>query len=190
MALNDNKNLAALIKGISQGQRNSFNDLYSIMSPKLFALILRITKEESKAEDILQEVFIKLWQNAKTYDPAKAQATTWLYTIARNRALDHLRTDRGNRHQSFEEELVAGLYDEPNPQQLAEHALLGQYLSRCLNLLNENQKKSIQFAYLEGLTHFEVSSKLAKPLGTIKSWLRRGLQNLSTCVERACKVPS
>lgn len=177
------EDLAGLVQKVAKGDRAAFARLYRHTAPRLFSVILRIVREESAAEEALQDVYIRLWQKAASYDPRKARVTTWLNTIARNRALDEVRGRRG--------EMVSGLEltlfeDEvsPGPAQDAHRAGMARELSLCLEELEGDQRRSVLMAFYEGMTHSELAAAMKKPLGTIKSWVRRALMELKECLDR------
>lgn len=168
---------------VASGDQRAFARLYAETSPQLFAVILRILRQESLAEEVLQEVYIRVWKKASSYDAGKARVTTWLATIARNRALDELRGRKDGLAVDLD---LEHLPDDSNgdPQRLTGVALDARDVNLCLDELEPDQKRSIALAYYEGLTHSELAMKLDSPLGTVKSWIRRGLLRLKACLER------
>lgn len=177
------EDLAGLVQEVAKGDRTAFARLYRHTAPRLFSVILRIVREESAAEEALQDVFVRLWQKAASYDPQKARVTTWLNTIARNRALDELRGRRGEMVSGMELTLFE---DEvsPGPAQDAHRAGMARELTRCLEELEGDQRRSVLMAFYEGMTHSELAAAMEKPLGTIKSWVRRALMELKACLDR------
>lgn len=177
------EHLAALMQKVAKGDRKAFGRLYARTSAKLYSLVLGITRHESAAEEVLQDVFIRVWHKASMFDRRRARVMTWMSTIARNRAIDWV---RGHR-----EEVVTGLdlsvfVDEKRagPAQDAHRTELARALTLCLAELDPTQRKSILMAFYEGRTHSELSEALAKPLGTVKTWIRRGLARLKECLDR------
>lgn len=175
--------LAGLVQKVAKGDRAAFARLYRHMAPRLFSVILGIVREESAAEEALQDVFVRLWQKAASYDPRKARVTTWLNTIARNRALDEVRGRRGETVSGLELTLFE---DEvsPGPAQDAHRAGMARELTLCLEELEGDQRRSVLMAFYEGMTHSELAAAMKKPLGTIKSWVRRALMELKECLDR------
>lgn len=175
--------LADLMRQTAAGNERAFGRLYSETSPQLFAQIVRIVKQETVAEEMLQEVYIKVWHKAGQYDPAKAGVSTWLGVIARNRALDEIRGHKQERVVDFDLDNLPGSTGA-EPASVAEQDAIGRELSLCLNELEAQQRKTILLAYYEGLTHKELAARLGSPLGTVKSWVRRGLIRLKECLEK------
>ncbi|MGH8494710.1 MAG: sigma-70 family RNA polymerase sigma factor [Gammaproteobacteria bacterium] len=163
----------------------AFRALHDAASPQLFASLLRILKRRDLAEDALQDVLISVWRHADSYRPDKGQPMTWMTGIARNRALDIIR--RQNRVRDFEQDADgAGVPADAaeGPLARAENAARRRRLEACLESMSRAQSMSIRLAYLEGYTHQEISMRLHAPLGTAKSWIRRGLQALKECLEK------
>lgn len=170
-----------LLLQTSHGDRQAFQQLYTELSPQLYAIALRILRQRTAAEDVVQEVFITLWHAAGQYDTRRGSVRTWLSTITRNRCIDRLRRKPLATDEYDEDLLIAP--DHHNPLQQVEDdddraALLG-----CLDELNDQQRQCIALAYFDGLTHQEVSSQMAIPLGSAKTWIRRGLDVLKRCME-------
>jgi RNA polymerase sigma-70 factor (ECF subfamily) len=170
----------------ARGDRLAFSRLYKASSPHLYALLLRMLKNKALAEEALQDAYIKIWQNSKTYVPERGAPLTWLMSIARYRALDMLRQRRPEAKYQREEgedalyELAESLQD-PEADAGTQASLI--QLQNCLETLNERQRQSILMAYYEGYSHGELAAFLDAPLGTAKSWVRRGLQRLRECLE-------
>src|SRR5262249_39566258 len=137
----------------------------------------------SEAEDVLQDVFVTVWRKADTFDPGKASPITWLVTIARNRAIDRLRSGGGNRRT----EPIEAADDVSDPAPVAaghiERAQEQHRLSRCLEELEARHAAAIRAAFLDGATYEELAQRMSVPLGTMKSWIRRGLLKLRACLE-------
>ena len=178
--------LARLLARCSLGDRHSFEQLYKSSSAQLFGLILRIVKNQDIAAEILQESYIKIWNRAGDFRAEVAQPMTWMGTIARNQAIDTLRR---NANQVLASEPVEDLHwlpDDKNraPDEIAHMQQQGEALRKCLGQLEGLQQKALLLAYFRGMTHEELAAHLDKPLGTVKSWLRRGLQRLKQCLEQ------
>ncbi len=181
--VNDAASLAALISAVALGDRSAFRRLYDATSPKLFAIALRILREESRAEDVLQDSFVNIWNGAAGYNATLAAPMTWLVTIVRNRSLDYIRrTDR--LAVELDGELEATLESEQRgPVDLAIHAQDANALRGCLNRLDAGQRQAIAFAYFQGLTHSELAGAMKIPIGTVKTWIRRGLEKMRRCLD-------
>ena len=175
--------LMRLIGAVALGDRSAYRSLYDATSPKLFAIALRILREESRAEDVLQDSFVNVWNGAAGYNPSLSAPMTWLVTIVRNRAFDYIRrTD--HRAVAFDEELDAVLEsDQPSPVELAARGQDALALERCMKRLDPGQRQAIAFAYWQGLTHSELAATLRIPIGTVKTWIRRGLEKMRRCLD-------
>jgi RNA polymerase sigma-70 factor (ECF subfamily) len=168
----------------NRGEVDAFADLYQASAPHLFALALRILLKRELAEEVLQEAYTKIWSHSGDYDVAKGSPLTWMGSIVRNAAIDRLRRMRREKPLDLDP-LLAVLKDEaPDPQEKAAQSMDSAALSRCLGELSEEQRQSLGLAYWKGLSHGEISVQLSRPLGTVKAWVRRGLDQLRRCLER------
>jgi RNA polymerase sigma-70 factor (ECF subfamily) len=162
----------------------AFAELYRMSSPKLFAVAMRITRRRDWAEEVLQESFVNIWHHAGSYDEAKSAPMTWMTAIVRNRALDWLRRPREAEADDSHDELLASIPDEhPGPEELLLRTTDSGRLATCLRRLDDEQQRSITLAFFYGLSHGELAAKLRRPLGTVKTWIRRGLEGLRECME-------
>lgn len=192
--------LAAALARVALGDREAFATLYQASSAHLFGVILRINPDRAQAEDILQEVFVSIWQGARSFDAARSQPMTWLTSIARHRAIDSRRRQK-TTIQTVSTSLATGENDEVDlldampsddagPLQLLQQAAQARGLRHCIGELSAEQQQCMALAYYQGLSHAEVATHLAQPLGTVKSWLRRALMTLKDCLSRAHAVRS
>ena len=161
--------------------RAAFATLYRLTSAKLFGVCLRICGERQAAEDVLSEVYLTIWRRAGAFEPGRASPISWLATIARNRAIDWRR--------SAGRKLAVTLDDAPevaDPEPSAEDRLVtsgeDHRLHLCLDQLEDKQRGAIRTAFFEGLTYAELAEREGVPLGTMKSWVRRGLIRLKDCL--------
>lgn len=178
----NNEHLAMLLSRVSLGDKNAFHDLYEATKSKLFVVSLRIVRERYIAEEVLQDSFVKIWNHAADYAVAKSAPMTWMTAIVRNRSLDIVR--RPNLEVADEDDFFAlNLQDtRPSPpEELASKRDEAQ-ITRCMKTLDEAQHKAILLAFFQGLSHPEVAEKLDKPLGTVKTHIRRGLHKLKDCL--------
>ena len=176
--------LAELLLATAGGDRDAFRQLYGAVSAKLFGVALRILQRRELAEEVLQEVFVRIWAHAAEYQSALGSPMTWMIAIARNQALDIRRRGR-DRVPGDEGELLEHVpAPTPNPLDWALASSEARALERCLRELSEAQRDCIVKAYVEGYTQQELASQMERPLGTIKSWIRRGLLQLKDCLER------
>jgi len=176
--------LAALIASTAGGDRRAFKALYDATAPKLLGIVLRIVRDRAVAEDVLQDVFLRVWQNAGSYAPDAGQPMTWLASIARYRAIDVLRQRRETTIGGGEdgEDWIAGIMDTHD----GEAELIDRdRLRHCLGRLDEAQRTCLILAYCEGFSREELASRFARPVNTIKTWLHRGLASLRACLDEA-----
>ena len=170
------KTMIRLLAATADGDKNAFSRLYRLTSPKLYAIAVRILKTESQAQECLQEAYLSVWRQAATYQQGKAAPMTWLVTIVRNRALDMLRRQR---HSLRQEEIEVDMLSAPP----SGNTIDSLAIEKCLQALRADQRECLQLAYFEGLTHPELADRLSHPIGTIKTWIRRGLEQLRQCLE-------
>lgn len=185
--------LARLLSRTGLGDRAAFATLYERTSAHLFAVVLRINRDRSQAEDVLQEVYVNVWRAANSFDAAQSQPLTWLTSIARNRAIDGLR--RAQTQPQFQptptsDDEDSDVYDKladpaAGPLEMLSQASDARALSHCMEGLSAQQRQSVALAFYDGLTHAEVASHLGQPLGTVKSWVRRALSTLKGCLDQA-----
>lgn len=177
------RQLAATLVRVAGGDRAALRVVYQDTSAKLFGVCLRILKDRGEAEDVLQEVFVTVWRRAASFDPGRASPITWMVAIARNRAIDRLRASAISRRMEPIESADAVSDPAPAAVERVELAQQHQRLSRCLEELEARQASAIREAFLDGTTYEELATRMSVPLGTMKSWIRRGLLKLRTCLE-------
>ncbi|MCU7845344.1 MAG: sigma-70 family RNA polymerase sigma factor [Candidatus Thiodiazotropha sp. (ex Monitilora ramsayi)] len=178
-----NQELTELLAACALNDQKAFARLYQMTSANLYGVVLRILNREAWAEDCLQEAFVKIWNNAESYRPYLAAPMTWMMTIARNQALDQLRRRRREVMESDGHTFLEEADTDPLPLDNLTQSDEGLRLKACLELLNENQRQMIALAYFKGLTHDELANQTDAPLGTVKTWIRRGLAQLRRCLE-------
>jgi RNA polymerase sigma-70 factor (ECF subfamily) len=176
--------LEMLLKDIALGSRQSFETLYRDSSPRLFAICLRIVSQRSEAEDVLQEVYATVWHKAAQYDAERAGAMSWLAMIARNKAIDRIRSQQ-RTHKTEPLEFAEEVPDPTASPQLDAQASTDRIrLDDCLKQLDERRRSLIRAAFFDGSTYEELAVRIGSPLGTVKSWIRRSLLQLRECLER------
>jgi RNA polymerase sigma-70 factor (ECF subfamily) len=175
--------LAALLAQCALGNQPAFAELYRATAPKLFGVAVRILRREDWAEDVLQECYVSIWNHAADYTAARSAPLTWMTSIVRNRCLDWLRRPRpeagGEDYDSVAEAWAA---DVPGPVEQLLAAADARALARCLVQLDSKQRQSITLAFFHGLSHSELAAHMREPLGTVKTWVRRGLERLRGCL--------
>lgn len=178
--------LQILLVAIAEGDRSAFEKLYRVTSARLFATARRFVRQHQRAEEILQECYITVWNNAASYDPARSAPMTWLVTIVRNRCLDALRIpvrelapalddEDGDPFERFETH-------EPGPLQRCSAAEDEKVVRDAMDRLPQQYRQALTLAYAHGCAHGELAARLQIPLGTAKSWVRRGLEALRSDV--------
>ena len=166
------------------GSQSAFDSLYLATSAKLFGVILRVLSERAEAEDVLQEVFVKIWHNAARYQSNGLSPMTWLITIARNAAIDRLRK-RQRSDAQIEGEPEETLADTAlGPEALTLQASSREQLIACMGELDETRAQAVRRAYLEGDTYADLAAHFDVPLNTMRTWLRRSLLALRECLTR------
>jgi RNA polymerase sigma-70 factor, ECF subfamily len=176
--------LDVLLVQIANGSRSAFEALYRATSGKLFGICLRLLPDRAEAEDVLQEVYASVWHKAAQFDAARASAATWLGMIARHKAIDRLRALPGpNRTAPIE---LAEKVADPraSPLQHTEATTERARLDGCMEQLDDRGRTLIHTAFFEGAIYEELAARSGSPLGSVKSWIRRGLMQLRTCLEQ------
>jgi len=167
----------ALVMAVKSGDQAAMGSLYDRYSSVVYAVALRVLGDTGAADDILQEVFMQLWRNPGAFDSSRGNLGPWLAVIARNRAIDSLRKRRPET--DFEDVVVSVTPD------MAADAEKSRVLAKVRDALGEmpaSQRKALEMAYFEGLTHSEIAAKTGEPLGTIKTRIRAGLLALRKCI--------
>jgi len=175
--------LAGLLGQSALGNQRAFADLYALTSAKLFGVALRILRRQDWAEEVLQECYVNIWNHAGNYAAARSAPLTWMTSIVRNRSLDWLRRPQSETTGEEYEIAVEVWQDQaPGPMERLSAAGEAAQLARCLEQLEAKQRQSIVLAFFHGLSHSELSGHMKEPLGTVKTWVRRGLERLKTCL--------
>jgi len=181
--LSDESAPEALLAQVALGNRAAFEALYRTSADKLFGICLRVLGNRAEAEEVLQEVFTAVWRKATQYDAGQGSVMGWLGITARNRAIDRLRA-RPARSVLGSLEMAAEVADPgASPEQDAEASDDRSRLIRCLEQLEPRRRSLIREAFFGGFTYEELATRMQAPLGSIKSWVRRGLAQLRTCLE-------
>jgi len=185
--------LGALLARVALGDQPAFATLYRRSAAHLYAIALRMVRERAIAEEILQEAFVSVWHHAAAYDAAKSQPMTWLAAIVRHRALDQLRRreiDTVPLEVGDDRRLAWDVpADAPTPVEMLLAGADARAVRDCVDTLDAGPKQAIALAFFHGLSHRELAAHMREPLGTVKSWVRRGLERLRRCLESASPPP-
>lgn len=174
--------LAPLLQRVAGGDRAALSSLYSKTCAKLFGICSHVLGNPAEAEEVLQEVYVTVWRNAGRYDEARASPITWLAVLARNRSIDRLRVRSVATAPLDAADNIAD--DTESAFDVVERDQENRRLANCLEELEDRQRSVIRAAFLDGATYPELAEREAVPLGTMKSWIRRGLMRLRGCLEQ------
>ncbi len=177
---------AALVHLLLQNDVSAFEKLYDKYSRVVYSLVLRIVQQSGPAEEVVQDVFLQVWRNSAQYDENRGPFFPWLITLARNRALDSLRlkSERQRRLENQTEELFSVVVAPQYEKELDEKRR-AERIRSLVSALKPEQKRAIELAYFQGLSHSEIAAELKEPLGTVKSWIRNGLMRLKEGLQTA-----
>lgn len=189
----------ALLQAAAGGDHRAFACLYQQTSARLFAAVRRSIWVRSEAEEVLQEVYLKIWNGAAAFDPRQASSITWMTRVARNHAIDHLRRDAQRRAHEFD---VTGPVDDGDPSDTESHLVDDaprpdewlelqqdrQRFDRLVGSLGNMQRQVVLMAFRDGCTQADIAEQLDAPLGSVKSWMRRALQRLKVAIDTEAPV--
>ena len=180
--------LMQLLDRMAAREEPALKSLYDLTSSRLYGLALRILGHKDWAEDVLQESYLHIWRSAGDYRASLSPPLAWMCLVVRSRALDFLRRRRAERlhlNEEFDElQSTESSTHEPRPQKLAEASEQTLVLHQCLQRLESRQRELVSLSYLRDLSHGELATQLQLPLGTVKTWIRRGLEQLRQCMAR------
>lgn len=186
------RHLGDLLARVALRDQAAFKQLYDATVRCLLAISVRLLRDQAWAEEVLQEAYVSIWHSAPAYVPAKAAPMTWLMTIVRNKAMDALRsttTERATmvRPMAADDDDEHGVPEvadaNPGPLERLLQSIDALRLRGCLQKLEPSQRQAIALAFYDGLTHTELAEHLQQPLGTVKAWVRRGLERLKPCLQ-------
>jgi len=183
-----NDDLARLLARVALRDRAAFEQVYRATCAHLLGVAFRILNQRERAEEVLQEAFMNVWHSAAGFNAAVATPMTWLINIVRNRAIDALRsgkTERGSTVALDDDAMNIAADEAQQPQQLLDESLARLKIDGCMAGLGASQRQAIALAYYRGMVHTEIAAALGAPLGTVKAWVRRGLDKLKSCLEAA-----
>lgn len=178
--------LIALLDRVALADEPALRELYELTASKLYGVAVRVVSNREWAEDVLQEAFVNIWRIAGDYKASLSPPMAWMALIVRSRGLDFLRrraSDRADVMQELDDvisDTVAG--DSPNPMDTAQASEQARALHQCLGQLDHKQREVVSLAYLRDMSHGELAEQLKLPLGTVKTWIRRGLEQLRGCM--------
>ena len=173
------RRLAELIRACADGDRVAFRRLYDLSARFVFGIVKAILPDREMAEDAAQEVFVAIWRRANTFDAERGNPLAWMAAIARNHAIDRLRAERTRGFVSFSDELPDIATDEPS----AELAVDALAVRRVVDDLRPEFREAVLLTYFKGYTHSELAGVMNVPVGTAKSWVRRGLAALKEALD-------
>lgn len=164
---------AALIARVRSGDQAAMTELYDRYSSLVYAVALRVAGDTGVAEDLLQEVFLQLWRNPGAFDAARGRLAPWLAVIARHKAIDHI---RGRREQTSIEDIIISV--DARLEETADRNRAGEKVRGVLAGMQADQRRCLEMAFFQGLTHSEIAQQTGDPLGTVKTRIRQGLIQL------------
>ena len=171
----------ALLRRVAQGDRRGFEELYDRFSRVLFSTAYRVLNNQEATEDVLQDVFVQIWEKAPLYDPSRGKPMTWAITLTRNKAIDRLRSTVRRNRLGDELETEAQSQDQFDDRSSFDALATedrGKHVREAIQKLSEDQRDAIELAFFSSLTQLEISERLNVPLGTIKARIRRGMLRL------------
>ena len=175
----------ALLRRVAQGDRRGFEELYDRFSGVLFSTAYRVLNNQEAAEDVLQDVFIQIWEKAPLYDPTRGKPMTWAVTLTRNKAIDRLRsTVRRNRLQDDVEREAETFeqFDDRSSFDAVASGETSKLVREAIQKLSKDQREAIELAFFSSLTQTKIAERLGEPLGTIKARIRRGMMKLTEVI--------
>jgi RNA polymerase sigma-70 factor, ECF subfamily len=189
----DARSLQSLIVAAAHGDHAAFAHIYERTHAHLFGVAIRILGQGQAAEDALQEAYVSIWKNADAYrnevNGQVIQPMTWLIAIVRNKALDAFRARARRKENALPEpdeldgdEMDGAAHPAPGPMQLLDQATQSLHIEDCMKALDGSHRQSLALAYYQGLSHSEVAEHMGAPLGSVKAWIRRGLEKLKNCL--------
>jgi len=168
----------ALLERVARGDRAAFGELYDAVAPRVLGLVVRLLRDHAQSEEVAQEIFLEIWQNASRFDPSKGTAITWIMTMTHRRAVDRVRASQASRTRDTR----VGIRDlEPDFDSVSEFVeirLEHERVERAMQRLSELQRQAVALAYYGGYSQTEVAAILQIPVGTVKTRLRDGMIRL------------
>jgi RNA polymerase sigma-70 factor (ECF subfamily) len=179
---------AELMERLLHRDSGALEALYDRYGRPVYSLVLRIAQHPSSAEEIVQDVFLQLWRSADRFQISRGPLEPWLFTMARNRALDFLRLKREKqrrREDSSDSEIIPSVIARPDPEGAIDRSRRAEKVRALMTSLPDAQRRALELAYFEGMSHSEIAETMGEALGTVKSWIRGGLMRLRDSLEEA-----
>jgi RNA polymerase sigma-70 factor (ECF subfamily) len=167
-----------LLPRVAQGDQTAFAELYDQTAPRVLGLVKRLLKDHAQSEEVTQEVFLEIWQNATRFDSARGSAASWMLTMAHRRAVDRIRASQAGRDRDLKIGVRDLETDYDSVTESVEIRIEHERVERALGRLTELQRQAVKLAYYGGLSHSEVAKLLDVPIGTVKTRLRDGMIRL------------
>ncbi len=167
-----------LLARIADGDEAAFSELYDELAPRVLGLVRRLLVDHAQSEEVTQEIFLEIWQNAPRYEASKGGATTWIFTMAHRRAVDRIRSSQAGRDRDVRIGIRDYESDYDNVAETVETTIENERVKRAMSQLTELQRQAITLAYYGGYSHSEVAERLKVPIGTVKTRLRDGMIRL------------
>jgi RNA polymerase sigma-70 factor (ECF subfamily) len=175
-----------LLRRVSHGDQAAFAALYGRYAGVVFSTAFKVLNNQAAAEDVLQDVFIQIWDKAAMYDPLRGKPITWAVTLTRNKSIDRLRSTqrRGRLRDDLEHDVqTLERFDDKSAIDSVDAMEMARIVREAVRQLSDDQRESIELAFFSGLTQAEIAEKLGEPLGTVKARIRRGMMKLRDLVE-------
>ena len=182
MAVSPSKGIAEALRKCASGDRRALRAIYDSEAPAMIGVAMRILRRRELAEEAVHDAFLRIYQNAASFDPARGEARSWIYAVLRHRALNILRGEARTDYVETYDDMDAPSLDE-SPEAAVLRLSDEKSLKRCLERLEPLRRNAIVLAFVNGLSHGEVAGRLGVPLGTCKAWIRRSLLSLRECME-------
>ena len=167
-----------LLEKVATGDREAFAALYDEMAPRVLGLVIRLLRDHSQSEEVTQEIFLEVWQNAARFDASKGGAVTWILTMTHRRAVDRVRASQASRDRDVKIGIRDFQSDYDNVAETVQVRIEHERVEKAMSRLTELQRQAVTLAYYGGFSHSEVAEKLSVPIGTVKTRLRDGMIRL------------
>jgi RNA polymerase sigma-70 factor, ECF subfamily len=174
----DGNSLDSLLAAVGRGDRASFSHLYDLVAPRVLGLATRVLVDPAQAEEVMQDVFLEVWQTADRFDPSRGRGITWILTMTHRRAIDRVRASQSSRDRDERAGIRELASSGPSIEDEVDIAIEHERVLRALATLSELQRESVELAYFQGLTQSEIAQRLDIPIGTVKTRTRDAMFKL------------